>query len=214
MYQLHPSGELNARFRRRPYQGAEPSAAAFLFVGLDANYDPEVERSPSFRDVLEYHEDGVGFWRRHGVHHLFLLPNYRGDGRRYHRTFARIGFTPKHAELVSFVELLHVPTVGRSKLEPKDLDASHLVRINDAILQGSAKYIFVSAGVTRLMHSSKAFPWLPKEPTGTGALRVLYRDPSRTVYSHLHFSNYGKFQQKLEEEARAIAALLPAKLQR
>jgi hypothetical protein len=143
------------------------------------------------------------------VHHPFLLPEYHGDGRRYHRTFARIGFTPKHAGLVSFVELLHVPSVGRSKLEPRDLDAAHLRRINAAILNGSAKHIFVSAGVARLMHSSKAFPWLAKEATGAPPLRLLYSEPSRAVYSHLHFSNYGKFQLQLEEEARAIAALLP-----
>ena len=209
MYQAHPSAELNARFRHRPYQGVEPSAATFLFIGLDANYDPDVERSPSFRDVMEYHQDGVAFWQRHGVHHPFLLPEYRGDGRRYHRTFARIGFTPKHAELVSFIELLHVPSVGRNKLTSQDLDLSHLHRINDAILHGKAKHIFVSAGVARLMQSSKAFPWLPNEAAGPGPLRVLYSEPSRSVYSHLHFSNYGKFQRQLEEEAYAIAALLP-----
>ena len=209
MYQPHPSSELNAQFRHRPYQGVEPSAATFLFIGLDANYDPNLERSPCFRSVLEYHQDGVAFWRRNGVHHPFLLPEYRGDGRRYHRTFARIGFTPKHANLVSFVELLHVPTVGRNKLTPQDLDPSHLHRINAAILQGQAKHIFISSGVARLMHSSKAFPWLPKEPSGSGPLRVLYSEPSRFVYSHLHFSNYGKFQKQLEAEAHAISALLP-----
>lgn len=209
MYQPHPSIELNAQFRHRPYQGVEPSAATFLFIGLDANYDPDLERSPSFRSVLEYHQDGVVFWQRHGVHHPFLLPGYRGDGLRYHRTFARIGFTPKHAHLVSFIELLHVPTVGRNKLTPQDLDPAHLQKINAAILQGQAKHIFISSGVARLMYSSKAFPWLPKAPTGLGPLRVFYRDSSRSVYAHLHFSNYGKFQKQLELEANAIAALLP-----
>jgi hypothetical protein len=91
MYRPHPSAELNAKFAARPYQGVEPSAATFLFVGLDANYSLDLEQSPSFRRVLEYHEDGVAFWQRYGVHHPFLLPEYRGDGRRYHRTFARIG---------------------------------------------------------------------------------------------------------------------------
>ena len=209
MYQPHPNAELNERFRHRPYQGVEPSEAMFLFVGLDANYAPALERSSSFPNVLAYHEDAVAFWRRHGVHHPFLLPEYRGDGRRYHRTFARIGFTPKHADLVSFVELLHVPSVGRSKLEPQDLDAGRLRGINAAILCGKAKYIFVSAGVARLMRASKEFPWLPKEAAGSGPLRVFYSEPLRSVYSHLHFSNFGKFQQQLEEEARAIAALLP-----
>lgn len=209
MYQPHPSDELNVRFRHRPYQGVEPSAAAFLFVGLDANYDPALEGSASFRSVLEYHQDGVSFWRRHCVHHPFLLPEYRGDGLRFHRTFAKIGFTPEHAELVSFVELLHVPSVGRNKLEPIDLDPSHLLGINAAILHGKAKHIFISPGVARLMRASKLFPWLPKEAAGEGPLRVLYSESSRTVYSHLHFSNYGKFQQQLEREIHAISALLP-----
>ena len=209
MYQLHPSQELRTQFRHRPYQGAEPSVATFLFVGLDANYAPDLERSPSFVKVIEYHQDGVEFWRRYGVHHPFLLPEYHGDGRRYHRTFARIGFTPSHAHLVSFVELLHVPTVGRNKLEPKDLDFAHLQRLNAAILRGTPKNVFISTGVARLMQVSHAFRWLPKEASGSGALRVLYRDASCSVYSHLHFSNYGKFQQQLEQEAQAIASLLP-----
>ena len=143
----------------RPYQGVEPSSAAYLFIGLDANYDPNIERNPIFARVLEYHEDGVGFWRRHGVHHPFLLPEYKGDGRRYHRAFARVGFEPKHAPLVSFVELLHVPTVGRSQLTVADLHPPHLQMLNSAILEGKPKHIFVSASVARLMQTSEAFPW-------------------------------------------------------
>lgn len=209
MYQSHPSDELNGHFVQRPYQGTEPSSATFLFIGLDANYDRNIEHTPPFRSVLEYHQDGVAFWRSHGVHHPFLLPEYRGDGRRYHRTFARIGFTARHAALVSFAELLHVPTVGRSNLAPEDLQPSHLRMLNSAILNGKAQHIFVSAGVARLMRGSGAFPWLAKEPTASNPLPVLYREASRTVHLHLHFSNYGKFQQQLEAEAMAIASLLP-----
>jgi hypothetical protein len=209
MYEIHPSRELNACFARRPYQGVEPSSTEYLFIGLDANYDPNIERNPIFPRLLEYHEDAVGFWRRYGVHHPFLLPEYTGDGRRYHKTFARIGFAPKHASLVSFAELLHVPTVGRSKLVPPDLNASHLQMLNSAILEGRPKHIFVSEGVARLMHASKAFSWLSKKPTGSGPLPVLYSGADRKVYLHLHFSNYGRFQQRLEAEAKAIASLLP-----
>lgn len=209
MYEAHPSRELNAQFAHKPYQGVEPLMATFLFIGLDANYAPDLERSSSFKHVLEYHQDGVAFWHCHGVHHPFLLPEYRGDGRRYHRTFARIGFTPTQAHLVSLAELLHVPTVGRSKLTPQDLDPLHLRRLNEAILQGNPKHVFLSAGVARLMRASKSFPWLPKEAGVPGPLRTLYTEPTRTVYLHLHFSNYGKFQKQLEEEANAIAALLP-----
>ena len=212
MYQPHPSAELNTQFRHRPYQGVEPSLATFLFIGLDANYAPNLELSPSFQSVLDYHQDGVAFWRLYGVHHPFLLPQYRGDGRRYHQTFACIGFQPKHAEMVSFAELLHLPTVGRNKLDPQDLDFSHLQNLNAAILRGKAKHIFVSPGVARLMQACKAFCWLPKDSRASTPLRVLYSEPSRSVYSHLHFSNYGKFQQQLDAEAHAIAALLPIDL--
>ena len=108
MYRAHPDRELRDKFERRPYQGADPSSAAYVFVGLDANYAEDIEAHPIYSDVLEYHADGVAFWQGHGVHHPFLLPSYSGDGRRYHLNFARIGFAPTQAEQVSFVELLHV----------------------------------------------------------------------------------------------------------
>ncbi|MEJ5990489.1 hypothetical protein WG902_10860 [Ramlibacter sp. PS3R-8] len=200
--------ELTECFARRPYQGVDPREATLLFVGLDANYDANVERSPTFASILEYHADGAAFWRRYGVHHPFLLPEYRGDGRRYHSTFARIGFEPRHAGLVSFVELMHKPTVGRSKLEVGDFDPTHLRNLSFAMREGNAKYIFVSAGVVRLMRMSGAFPWLRERAAISSSLPVLYEDPARAVYLHLHFSNYGKFQLQLEAEARAIRSLL------
>jgi hypothetical protein len=187
MYEIHPSRELNASFARRPYQGVEPSSAAYLFIGLDANYDPNIERKAIFPRVLEYHEDGVAFWRRHGVHHPFLLPEYKGDGRRYHKTFARIGFAPKHAALVSFAELLHVPTVGRSRLTPADLDSSHLKMLSSAMLGGKRKHIFVSAGVACLM-PPQGISWLKGRrfrPTAGS-----YSGADRTVLASC-FSNYG-----------------------
>lgn len=208
MYQAHPSRELNSHFAQRPFQGVEPISANYLFVGLDANYDESIERSPIFPRVLEYHRDGAAFWQRHSVHHPFLLPQYTGDGRRYHKNFARVGFKPQHASRVSFVELLHVPSVGRNKLEPHDLSPSHLRMVNAAILSGQARHTFVSAGVLRLMRASGAFPWLPRDSAASGVLPVVYKQADRAVYLHLHFSNYGKFQQQLEAEAAAIAALI------
>ena len=210
MYQPHPSQELNRLFRDRPYQGVDPTLATFLFIGLDANYAPDIEESSVYPSIVEYHKDGSAFWQRHGVHHPFLLRDYHGDGRRYHRAFSRIGFKPEHAALVSFTELLHVPTVGRSKLTPEDLDSSHLHQLNSTIIQGNARHIFISAGVARLMHATKLFPWLAKKASGTRPLGLLYSDPNRNVYSHLHFSNYGKFQQQLNSEALAIAKLVQA----
>lgn len=140
MFQTHPCRVLSELFARKPYQGAMPESARFLFVGLDANYAANIEHSPIFAKLLAYHEDGPAFWHNHGVHHPFLLLQYTGDGRRYHRSFAKIGFLPEHAELVSFIELLHLPTVGRSSLVPKDLDSTHLRWLRSAVFSGRAKY--------------------------------------------------------------------------
>jgi hypothetical protein len=208
VFQPHPSWALNEQFRRKPYQGVPPDNARFLFVGLDANYAADIEGSPIFQKLLQYHEDGVGFWRYNGVHHPFLLPQYKGDGRRYHRTFAKIGFQPMHADLVSFTELLDCPTVGRSRLIPDELNPAHLKALHRAIFRGSARFTFVSASVQRLMHASGMFPELSSVRRTFGALRVLYEGDDRAVFLNLHFSNYGKFEQQLQAEARAIASLL------
>lgn len=209
MYQAHPSRVLTELFARRPYQGVPPKTARFLFVGLDANYAADVEQSTIFPALRSYHEDGPTFWRKHGVHHPFLLPEYRGDGRRYHRTFAKIGFRPEHADLVSFIELLHVPTVGRSALVREDLDSSHLTWLEKVIFTGQARYVFLSAGVVRLVNDTGQFRELERPSGWSGSLRTLYEDAARTIFLHLHFANYGKFEAQLQDEARDIAALLP-----
>lgn len=209
MYHPHPSNKLNEIFTAKPYQGIEPEQATFIFIGLDANYDAQIESHPIFPGILEYHSNGVAFWQKHGVHHPFLLTGYTGDGKFYHRSFARIGFQPGHAGLVSFAELLHVPTTGRNKLEVKDLSRSHLNRLNAAITEGEAKYIFIPAGVAKLMLQTNAFPWLQKKPLGKdGPLGILYQQQHKTVYKHLHFSNYGKFEEQKRKELAFIGGLL------
>lgn len=207
MYQVHPSPQLHRLFHERPFQGTRPDQSEFLFVGLDANYDADIENSPSFASILEYHEDGIGFWRRHRVHHPFLLPSYSGDGRRYHQNFAKIGFTPDDAARISFVELLHVPTVGRNALNSGDLDRSHLDALNQLLLGGGRRHVFLSSTVARLMRESGRFSWLRRSSAGSEVLPVLHRIGQTTVYQHLHFSNYGKFQERLTREAAAIGAL-------
>ncbi len=140
MYISHPSSVLNALFAKKPYQGIAPDKAKFLFVGLDANYGSQIEHQSIFPKIHEYHGDGIAFWHKYGVHHPFLLPEYSGDGKFYHRSFAQIGFKPEHANLVSFVELLHLPTVGRNKITIDDLDQHHLNYLNSAILEGSPSH--------------------------------------------------------------------------
>jgi hypothetical protein len=209
MYYPHPSEALNSAFAARPFQGATPEDALFMFVGLDANYGETIERSPIFPQLLEYLDDGVAFWMRYGVHHPFLLPGYSGDGRKYHKTFARIGFSPANAAEVSFVELLHLPTYGRSMLQVVDLNGDHLQRVNAAIEHGTARHIFIPDRVGKLMRSSGAFPWMPKTPADAGEdLKVWHRIGEKTIYWHYHFSVYGIFEERKTKQLQAIRRLV------
>jgi hypothetical protein len=209
MYTSHPSSVLNALFAKKPYQGIAPDQAKFLFVGLDANYGSQIEHESIFPKIHEYHDDGVAFWHKYGIHHPFLLHEYSGDGKFYHRSFAQIGFKPEHANLVSFVELLHLPSVGRNKITIDDLDLHHLNYLNSAILEGSPSHIFLPISVARLMKKTGVFPWLRITSTEkSGQLELLFKGDGKTVYSHLHFSVYGKFLEKKVAQATAIRELL------
>jgi hypothetical protein len=211
LYHLHSSDALIELFESKPYQGVEPHRTKFLFVGLDANYSDTIESDPVFEKILEYHRDGAGFWRKYGVHHPFLLSGYRGSGRFYHKSFSEVGFGPEHAYLVSFAELLHVPTTGQSKLEVDDLDLDHMKKMASWVLEGDAEFIFFPAGVARLLKRLSLFSWIPKTPLRhEGALKVLLDQPKKHVYQHLHFSNYGRFLEQKRREAADIRSLLKA----
>ena len=209
MFQRHPSKKLNELFQEKPFQGVSPETAKFLFIGLDANYAENIESQNIFNKVIEYHSDGVSFWQKYEVHHPFLLDEYKGDGRKYHKNFARIGFQEKDADLISFIEIIPFPTVGRNKLSVDDLSKDHLSKVNDWIINNSAKYIFISSGVANLMRKSKQFSWLPEKPKEfSESLRIFWQKENKTVYSHLHFSNYGKFEKQMLSEAQAIKELI------
>jgi hypothetical protein len=140
-FTIHPSDKLVGLFKNKPWQGADPFKARFIFVGLDANYAPDVEEQ--IPEIIDYLNDGPGFWRKTGYHHPFRLPKYRGCGDRYHGRFAEIGFLPSEAEQVSFIELLHLPTVGTNKLQASDLSPEHMQRLEEIFEIDNAKYIFI-----------------------------------------------------------------------
>ena len=209
MYQLHPSQTLRDAFRHKPYQGAHPALAEFLFVGLDANYSPDIETKPIFRNLLSYHEDGPAFWRTNGIHYPFLLPGYGKDGGRlYHKRFASIGFGPPHAEAVSFVELLHLPTVGRSRLTADDLDEQHLAFVDQAIRRGHARHVFIPPDALRLMKKLSVFDWLDVPIKMTEPLHVIDSTGDREIHRLYHLSNYGSHQKRIDADLAAMAGLL------
>jgi hypothetical protein len=193
MYFPHKNSKLHELFSHKPYQGADPTTAQFLFFGLDANYAPDIEDKPYFSEIVSYLEDGVRYWRQRGYHHPFRHPEYRGDGALYHKRFAEIGFTREHAEQVSFVELIDVPTSGRSKLHRNDLKSLHLDRLRDWVLDGRAPNIFIPPGVSRLLRKTPQFSWLLEEPIAHDrSLPILFRTDKKIVFSPFHFSCFGK----------------------
>lgn len=187
-----PHEGLKAHFQHKPWKGNNPMLASFLFVGLDANYDANIHKT--LPEIFDYLCDGVRWWQtnKEGVHHPFRLIRYIGDGKRYHDKFAEIGFTPENAGLVSFVELLHLPTIGRSTLLSSDLSADHLRKLNNIFDNGAAKYIFVSRKVTTLIRQTRMFPRLNPYPLPMdGALKVLRKENGKIIYEMYHLSCYG-----------------------
>ncbi len=186
-------------FKEKPWQGNDPAKAEFIFLGLDANFSANVERV--LPEIFEYLHYGVDFWREKKVHHPFLLPHYRGSGKKYHEKFAEIGFTSKHAELVSFVELLHLPTEGKRKLELVDLAENHLKFISDIIQGGRAKYIFTFSGVADILRKTKLFQWLPRDQIAQHRnLKVLWESNGKRLYKMHHFSCHYEGQLKILDE--------------
>ncbi len=174
-YDIHPSPELRELFAGMPipYQGQDPNLATVIFVGMDANYSAEVFAEDSFRErILEYHRDGVEFWKHHKTHHPFLLDEYplkknRG-GVPYHRKFQTMGLTPEYANFVSFVELLDVPTVG-STVKKKFwelFNPEHARKLNEIFTSGDKRLILLPGSVIRNMEYANTqhgvFPWLPE----------------------------------------------------
>ena len=79
MYNVHPSEKLIHAFRQKPYQGCCPTQAEFLFIGLDANYAPNIEEQKIFSKIIEYHEDAISFWQKYNLHHPLANSNMRCD---------------------------------------------------------------------------------------------------------------------------------------
>ncbi len=211
----HGDSEFVAIFRERPFQGQDPSIAKFIFIGTDANYPENLRKNAVFYRILkEYHENGVNFWRKYGVHHPFLLTdiNPYGDkdcGISYHKRFRDIGYGFSCAEHIAFIELLNVPTVGRrgkDDLRFKSLlSKKYLDDLEKTILERRKKIIFLSSSaywdMTTMIANDKQFgqfKWLKKyikaEP-----MPQIYSDNNTSIFLHYHFSCHYKNQMEVLE---------------
>jgi hypothetical protein len=120
--------------------------------------------------------------------------------------------------MISFVELLHVPTTGvTSKNQPEFfalLDPEHIRRLEEFILDGSADLVFVGAGVLRLLRGIAAttgnFQWLVtttpvKEEDGL--VRLFQNQQLRIYQNHSFSSTY--IHGQLPALRRRLSEILP-----
>ena len=199
-YQKHHSPELNALFKAKPFQGQNPEKAKVIILGSDANYSEEISNHDFFNYILEYHVDGVKFWKKYGVHHPFLLENYpfnkTGGGVPYHRNFSKLGYSAKHAEVFSFVELLDVPTIGMTSTNIEEfwglVNVDHLKWLESVILNKESKIIFLSRNILqRLLEIAKKydiFTWLPDTKLAATGLQTIYTKNNTSIIVSYSFS--------------------------
>jgi len=209
-FQKHTSSEMVELFNKKPFQGQSPEIAKIVFLSSDANYSPKISDHNFFNYILEYQKDGIAFWKKYGCHHPFLLPNYpfdkRKDGCKFHLNFSRIGLTAKHAEYISFLELLDIPTIG-NKSQNKELfynlvNQSHLEYIEKLMLGGGRKLFFISniKDIIKIKKSYPIFQWLNVKPNRTNQISLIIKgNRIREIY---HFSStqiHGQMKEILSE---------------
>ena len=198
VFQKHPSKLLNQLYSKKNYQGANPVNAKILFVGRDPNWAEDVETQEMFNYVLEYLTDGVIFWEKQNIHHPFLLPNYKGDGKRYHKIFSKLNIGSSASSKISFVELIGFPTTGMAKSNKNifieyltsETNKNHLIEL-DNFLNDKNKIIFIAWGLIddfKFLNKKtglfKKFADLDKTTMDINDLNIF-----ENIFIHRHFSD-------------------------
>ncbi len=198
IFQKHQSEELNKLYLKKNYQGANPNDAKILFVGRDPNWASDIETMRLFRYISEYLTDGVSFWNKYKIHHPFLLPNYKGDGKRYHKIFSKLNIESSFSNKISFVELIGFPTTGNAKSNNKlfleyltsDANRNHLIEL-DSFLNDTEKIIFIAWGLIddlKYLNSKtglfKKFVQMNKSKMSISELNKY-----ENIFIHRHFSD-------------------------
>jgi hypothetical protein len=111
------SVKLKELFSIKSFQMQEPEKARIIFLGRDANFDIDIEKKDKlfFNEIVDYLENGIDYWKKHGFHTPMLKPCYnKKNGQRYHQKFRKLGFTSDDADDICFLELLSCCTYGNS----------------------------------------------------------------------------------------------------
>ena len=165
-YGAHGFEELEKLYEEKPYQGQRPAAARVVFLGRDANYPQALDddKYNFFKYILEYHNDGVAFWKNYNIHHPFLHPDYPcnksngklfKDGIKYHKVFAKMGLDSRYAEYISFMEILNKATCGNTG-EDKDnwfyenIEDAHIKMLEEVFLAPGERIVFIPKTVLRV----------------------------------------------------------------
>jgi hypothetical protein len=197
-FQKHPSILLNNLYKEKSHQGADPKKATVLFVGRDPNWAIDVENMSMFNFISDYLTNGIDFWKTHNIHHPFLLPDYKGDGKRYHTMFSKLKLRNEHSNQISFIELIGFPTTGMAKKDNKsfqnflisELNRKHLIQL-DTLINNPEKTFFVAWGLIDdflFIHKKtglfKKFEKLDKKTMNINTLNEF-----DNIFIHKHFSD-------------------------
>jgi hypothetical protein len=197
-FQKHPSIQLNELYKNKSYQGAHPHDAKILFVGRDPNWAFDVESKEMFGYVNEYLTDGIKFWNTYNIHHPFLLPTYKGDGKRYHKIFSKLNLNNSYSDKISFVELIGFPTTGMAKKSNKvfleylvsDANKKHLNELEN-LINNSDKTVFIAWGLIEdfkfINNKTGLFSKFAKLNKNEMDINDLNR--SENIFIHRHFSD-------------------------
>lgn len=178
-YGEHGFKELEKLYCEKPYQGQNPQVAKVIFLGRDANYPRIIGDSDFFKFIIEYHRDGVAFWKKYGIHHPFLHPEYPynknkdkryKDGVKYHEVFAKMCLSAKYAEYISFVEILNRPTAGNTGQDTEDwfeknISDGHIAFLEETFRSAGKTIIFIPKTVIgvdlkKVKDKTGRFAWL------------------------------------------------------
>lgn len=214
VFQKHPSKLLNELYAKKNHQGAHPKDAKVLFIGRDPNWAINVENMVVFKYIEEYLNDGIGFWNKYEIHHPFLLPDYKGDGKRYHKIFSKLKLNRTASSEISFLELIGFPTTGMAKSNNKffinyllsEENKNHLIEL-DYFLSNCNKTIFVAWGLIEDFKIIHARTGLFKKFAEIDKSKMLITELNQfeNIFIHRHFSDaisnitIEKIESKLKE---------------